>query len=114
MKYKFPEIEDVNIDTLLGIAQENFPEYKSYTKTFLFGGKAVCINKNPFCRVVVRVKHKSKENSTTLIVGEGVTFWGALLMVLLGILPGALLLSVIGRGLYEEVANVYYCELAQS
>lgn len=114
MKYKFPEIKDVDSYTLLRIAQENFLEYKSYTKTFLFSGKAVCINRNPFFRVHVFVKHKGttltmngdfvKENSTTLIVNGGLTTWG----ILLG---GGLWWFLFFRGFVKEVASVYYNEL---
>lgn len=103
MKYKFPEIKDVDIDTLLRIAQEKFPEYKIYTQRFLIG-KALCINRNPFCRAIILVKHNRKKDSTTLVVNSGLT--------VLGCLFGGGFWVLFSKSFFEEVGTTYYCELA--
>ena len=103
MKKKLTMNESVNLDTLSEIAQRRFPEYKSYTQTFMFGN-FLCINKNAFFRAVVKVSHNPKKNTSTLVVNLAVTMLGALFV---GAIWGPILFS----RFFKEVKNTYLEEL---
>lgn len=105
MKEFFPLMEDVTQETLLEIANRRFPEYKSYKQTFLTG-KSVCINKNALFRAVIMVKHNPKKNRTTLIVDDHVTVLGSLL-------AGPIWGSLIFKGFFDEVEEVFRDELSK-
>lgn len=103
MTNKFPLVENVTLETLLEIARTRFPEYKSYTQTFLIG-KCVCINRNALFRAVIRVKHNPKKGHSTLIVNEHVTMLGNLL-------AGPLWGMLIFKRFFDEVKEVYNAEI---
>lgn len=103
MKKKLTMNESVNIDTLSEIAQRRFPEYKSYTQTFMIG-KCLCINKNALFRAVIKVSHNPKKNTSTLVVNSHVTVLGTLLA---GPIWGPILFS----SFFKEVENTYLEEL---
>jgi len=103
MKKKLSMNESVNLDTLSEIAQRRFPEYKSYTQTFMIG-KCLCINKNALFRAVVKISHNPKKNSSTLVVNSHVTMLGNLLA---GPIWGPILFS----SFFKEVENTYLEEL---
>lgn len=105
MNGKFPLMENVSVETLLEIAKRRFPEYKSYTQTFIIG-KSVCINKNALFRAVILVKHNKKKNQTTLIVNSHVTWLGCLL-------AGPMWGGIIFKGFFDEVREVYNDELSK-
>ncbi len=100
-KKQFPLIEDVTIEKLLEIAKKRYPEYSSYTQTFIIG-KAVCIDKNALFRACIYIKHNKKRNESKLIVNEHITFLGALL-------AGPLWGAIIYRSFFNEVFEVF-CE----
>lgn len=104
MKQKFPICEAITTDTLLEIAKRRFPEYKSYTQTFMIG-KCVCINKNPLFRAVIKVSHDSKKQTSTLVVNKHVTVWGS-------ILAGAIWVYIF-NSFFKEVEDIYVEELTQ-
>lgn len=103
MKKKFPLNESITIDTLEEIAGTRFPEYKSYTQTFMIG-KCLCINKNALFRAVVKVSHKPSKNQTTLVVNPHVTALGSLL-------AGPIWGPILFRSFFKEVEEVYVEEL---
>ena len=103
MKKKLTMNESVNLDTLSEIAQRRFPEYKSYTQTFI-NGKFVCINKNALFRSVIKVSHNPKKNTSTLVVNPHVTVLGALL-------AGQFWGPILFPSFFEEVENTYMEEL---
>lgn len=103
MKKKLNMNESVNIFTLSEIAQRRFPEYKSYTQTFI-NREFLCINKNALFRAVVKVSHNPKKNTSTLVVNSNVTVLGSLLA---GPIWGPILFS----NFFKEVENTYLEEL---
>ena len=105
MKKKFPLNEQISIETLLEIAAMRFPEYKSYTQTFMIG-KCVCINKNALFRAVVKVNHNQSKSTTTLVVNEHVTVLGSLL-------AGPIWGRIIFGDFFKEVEDVFVEEIGK-
>lgn len=102
-KIKLPLNQNINQSLLLKIAEQRFPEYKSYTQSNL-AGKFVCINRNPLFRVMIKVKHKPAKQESVVRLVLNCTFLGTLLI-------GPAWGMIVYKDFHKEVAETFRKEL---